>query len=235
MLAIYKRELKSYFYSPIAYVIIGLFFVFTSILFMLGNLYATSADMSGVIGTMGFLLIFFVPIITMRTIAEDRKNGTEVLLATSPVTLTSRVIGKFLAAFTVFLSITVLTMIYPLILSAYGKLSFGLLFGQYLGFILMGLAFIAVGIFASSLTENQIIAAVIGVVMLFIVWLLDAVSTSIGGFIGKVMQWISLMTRYQDFNYGDLKLSNVIYLISFAVIFIFLTIRIIDRKTMTQG
>jgi ABC-2 type transport system permease protein len=235
MLAIYKRELKSYFYSPIAYVIIGLFFVFTSILFMLSNLYATNADMSGVIGTMGFLLIFFVPIITMRSIAEDRKNGTEVLLATSPVTLTSRVIGKFLAAFTVFMSITVLTMIYPLILSAYGKLSFGILFGQYLGFILMGFAFIAVGIFASSLTENQIIAAVIGVVMLFIVWLLDAVSTSIGGFIGKVMQWISLMTRYQDFNYGDLKLSNVVYLISVAVIFIFLTIRIIDRKTMTQG
>lgn len=235
MFAIYKRELKSYFYSPIAYVIIGLFFVFTSILFMLGNLYAGSTNMTSIIGTMGFLLIFFVPIITMKTIAEDRKNGTEVLLATSPVKLTSRVIGKFLASFSVFLSITLLSMIYPLILSGFGSVSFGLLFGQYLGFILLGMAFIAIGIFASSLTENQIIAAVIGVVILFVIWLLDALSSTIGGFIGKVMQWISLTTRYSDFNYGDLKLSNIFYLISIAVIFIFLTIRVIDRKTMAQG
>jgi ABC-2 type transport system permease protein len=235
MLAIYKRELKSYFYSPIAYVIIGLFFVFTSIIFMLSNLYASASDMGGTISTMGFLLIFFVPIITMRSIAEDRKNGTEVLLATSPVTLTSRIIGKYLASFTVFLAMISMTLLYPLILSFFGTVSIGLLFAQYFGLILMGLAFVAIGIFASSLTENQIIAAITGVVILFIVWLMDAVSSSIGGFIGKVMQWISLMTRYSDFTYGDLRLSNVLYFISFAVIFIFLTIRIIDRKTMTQG
>lgn len=235
MIAVYKRELKSYFYSPIAYVIIGLFFVFTSLMFMAGNLYALSADLNGILGTMGFLLIFFIPIITMKSIAEDRKNGTEVLLATSPVSLTSRVIGKFLAAYTIFLSMAALSLLYPLILSFYGKLSVGMLFGQYLGFLLMGFAFVAVGIFASSLTENQIIAAVIGVVMLFVIWLLDAISSIIGGFIGKVMQWISVMTRYYDFNYGDLKLSNIVYLLSFAVIFVFLAIRIIDRKTMTQG
>lgn len=235
MYAIFKRELKSYFFSPIAYVILGLFFVFTSILFMLGNLYSLSADLSGVISTMGFLLIFFVPIITMRSLAEDRKNGTEVLLATSPVTLTSRIVGKYLAAFTVLMSLTVMSMLYPLILSIFGKLSFSLLFSQYVGFILLGMAFVSIGIFASSLTENQIIAAVLGVVMLFVIWLLDALSVSIGGWIGKVMQWISLTTRYQDFNYGDLKLANIFYFISFTVTFVFLTIRVIDRKTMTQG
>jgi ABC-2 type transport system permease protein len=235
MLAVYKRELKSYFYSPIAYVIMGLFFVFTSILFMVSNLYSMSADMGSVISTIGFLLIFFVPIITMRTIAEDRKNGTEILLATSPLTLTSRVIGKFLASFTVFLAMTALTFIYPIVLSFFGDVSIKLLIAQYIGLVLMGFAFISIGVFASSLTENQIIAAITGVVMLFIVWLADTVSSSVGGFIGTVLQWFSLMTRYSDFYYGDLTLSNVLYFISFTIVFLFLTIRIIDRKTMTQG
>lgn len=235
MFAIFKRELKSYFYSPIAYALIGLFILLSSIFFLLINLGSQYADFSGNLSTMGFLLLFIVPILTMKILAEDRKNGTEVLLVTSPASIADIVIGKFLATFAVFLVMTVISFIYPIILAIFGKPPFAQLIGAYIGFLLLGASFIAVGVFSSSLTENQVVAAIIGFVSLIIMWLMDSISSYVGGITAKVLSWLSLLSRYSDFNQGILNLSPVIYYLSFTAVFIFLTIQVIERRRWSQG
>lgn len=235
MFAIFKKELKSYFYSPIAYSLIGLFILLSSVFFILINLQQSYADFSGNLSTMGFLLLFIVPILTMKIIAEDRKNGTEVLLITSPKSIAQIVIGKYLASLTVFLVMVLITLIYPIILFSFGKPPVAQLIGAYIGFILLGGAFISVGVLASALTENQVVAAIIGFVSLLIMWLMENIAGFVGGFVAKILKWVSLLSRYEDFNRGILNLSPIIYYLSFIAVFIFLTIQIIERRRWSEG
>lgn len=234
MFAIFKREVKAYFYSPIAYVLIGLFILLSSI-FFIQNLNYQIADFNGNLSTMGFILIFIVPILTMKILAEDRKNGTEVLLITSPVSLTRIVVGKYLAVLFVFLVITVITFLYPVILVIFGGSITAQLIGGYIGFILLGASLISVGVFASSLTENQVIAAIISFVSLLIMGIIGPLSSSAGGVLGKVLGWLSVVSRNYDFNMGILSLSPIIYYLSFTTIFLFLTIRVIEKRRWSQG
>jgi ABC-2 type transport system permease protein len=171
----------------------------------------------------------------MRILAEDRKNGTEVLLLTSPSRLSGIVIGKFLAAFTVFLILTVLTFVYPVIIVLLGGKITAQLVGSYIGFILLGASFISVGVFASSITENQVVAVIVGFVSLLVMWIIDSLAGFIGGFAGKVLSWFSLLSRYEDFNKGILSLSPIVYYISFTAVFIFITIQMIEKRRWSQG
>ncbi len=234
MFAVLKREVKSYFYSPIAYVLIGFYILLCSI-FFLPNLYGGYADFNSNLSSMGFILLFFVPILTMRSYAEDRKNGTEVLLLTSPVKIMDIVLGKFLALIFVFLVMTAITLVYPLILSIFGNPPVAQTIGGFIGFILLGTTFISIGIFASSLTENQIIAAIITFVILLVIWLMDAISSMLGGFLSQVLNWFSLMSRYGDFNLGILNLNAIVYYLSFTTVFLFLTVRVIEKRRWSQG
>ncbi len=234
MSAIFWKEIKSYFYSPMAYILIGLFLLLTSVFFYPNLLYA-NGDFNGTLSTMGFVLLFIIPVLTMRILAEDRKNGTEVLLITSPVSIAAIVVGKFLASCFVFAIMTVLTFIYPIILLAFGGTFTVQLVGGYLGFLLLGATFIAVGVFASSLTESQVVAVIISFVSLLIMWLAGSLSSIVGGIGAKILSWFSLMTRYEDFNRGILGLSPVVYYLSFVVVFLFLTIRVIEKRRWSQG
>ncbi|MCX8129095.1 MAG: ABC transporter permease [Clostridia bacterium] len=234
MLAIFKREVKAYFYSPVAYVLAG-FFILLSSIFFLSNLGAQMADFNWNLSNMTVLLLFIIPILTMRILAEDRKNGTEVLLVTSPSSLTGIVVGKYLASLVVFLAMVGLTFIYQIILFSFGKPDVPPLIGGYIGFILLGAAMVAVGVFASSLTENQVISAVVGFVSLLIMWLVDGVASFVGGIPAKILSWFSILSRFDDFSKGILKLSPIVYYISFIAVFLFLTIRIIDKRRWSQG
>jgi ABC-2 type transport system permease protein len=234
MKAIFWKEVKSYFYSPIAYILIGLFMLLTSIFFK-SLLELRSADFNVVLETMAFLLLFIVPVLTMRILAEDRKNGTEVLLITSPVSLTEIVVGKYLATLFVFLVLTVITFIYPIILFAFDGPFTARLVGGYIGFILLGASFISVGVFASSLTENQVIAVVISFVSLLVMWIMDYISSFAGGFVSKILSWFSLLSRYEGFNSGVLGLSPIVYYLCFTVFFLFLTVRVIEKRRWSQG
>lgn len=235
MYAIFKRELKSYFLSPIAYVLIGFFIILSSVFFLLINLGSQYSDFSANLSTMGFLLIFIIPILTMKILAEDRKNGTEVLLVTSPVSITEIVIGKFLASLSVFLVMVLITFIYPIILFILGTPPFAQLVGAYVGFVLLGGAFVSVGVFASSLTENQVVAAVISFVSLVLMWLMDSISSYAGGTMAKILDWFSLLSRYNSFSKGILDLAPIIYYLSFIVVFLFLTIQVIEKRRWSQG
>lgn len=234
MWTVAKKEIAGYFKSPIAYVLIGLFVLMIS-LFYMPFVNAGSGDFITVVKDMGFFLVFIVPILTMRILAEDRKSGTEVLLLTSPTALYKIVLGKFLAAYTVFLVITVISFIYPIINLFFGGVLTIQLFGGYIGFLLLGAAFISVGVFASAVTENQVIAAIIGFVSLLLMWVAFSFSTMIGGFFGNLLNWISLLSRYQVFTRGILSVTEVFYFISFTALFLFLTCRVIERRRWVQG
>ncbi len=234
MKAIFWKEVKSYFYSPVAYVLIGLFTLISSIMF-LPNLYGMYGEFNDNLASMSYILIFIIPILTMRMLAEDRKNGTEVLLLTSPVNLAEIVTGKYFASLFVFFVMVVISFIYPIILFAFGAALTPQLVGGYLGFILLGASFISVGIFASSLTENQIIAAIVGFVALLIMWIADGIGSMIGGVGAKILYWFSLLSRYEDFNNGIISLSSIVYYISFIFVFLFVTIMVIERRRWSQG
>ncbi len=237
MHAIFKKELKSYFYSPIAYVLIGLFLLVGSILFFVFNLASGYADTRWIFmnGIFILVLMIFTSVLTMRILAEDRKNGSEVLLLTSPVNIVSIVVGKYLATLVVFLIMTAITFIYPLITFAFGAPFTVEILGGYLGFILLGASFLSVGVFASSLTENQIVAVITSFVMLLIMWIISGVSGYLGGTIAKVLNWISLLSRYDDFNRGILNFGSVVYYLSFIVVMLFLTVRVIEKRRWSQG
>ncbi|MCL2164593.1 MAG: ABC-2 transporter permease [Oscillospiraceae bacterium] len=234
MLAVAKKEIKSYFFSPIAYIICGLFILITSIFFSPYLMYQYG-EFTPMLETIAYVLIFLVPMLTMRLFSEDRKSGAEVFLMTSPTSLTSVVIGKYLAALSVFGVLTALSFVYPVIQVAYGGRVTAHLIGGYIGFFLLGAAFIAIGLFAAALTENQVIAAIVGFVSLLIMWLAEALSSMLGGFAGLILGWFSLITKYREYATGVFGLAPTVYFISFTAVFIFLTIRIIDRRRWGQG
>jgi ABC-2 type transport system permease protein len=234
MNAIYKKELRTYFNSPVAYVVIGLFLLLTSI-FFIPNLSYQYGIFNDNLSTMGYLLVFLVPILTMRLISEDRKSGTDVLLITSPVKLIDIVFGKYLAALSVFLIMTALTLIYPMVLAIFGAPFTAELIGGYIGFVLLGASFIAVGIFTSSITENQIIAAVVGIVSLLIMWLADSIAELVSGFGATVLNWFSLLSRYESFSKGILALGPIVYYLTFIAVFLFATIMVIEKRRWSRG
>jgi ABC-2 type transport system permease protein len=159
MLAIYKRELQGYFYSPIAYIFIGIFMAIAGIVFSISNVLSGSADFNNMLGNLTFLFMLVVPILTMRLLSEERKNKTDQLLLTSPASITAIVLGKYFAALSVFIITLVITIMYPVILFIYGNPSVTEIIGGYLGFLFLGSALIAIGVFISALSENQIISA----------------------------------------------------------------------------
>lgn len=235
MFAIFKRDFRSYFNSPIAYVLIGLYMFILGLFFNNGLAYGASDFMGSFVGNMSFLLIFFIPILTMRAMAEDKKNGTEVLLLTAPVSVTEVVLGKFFAAYSVFLVMTAFSLIFPLILIVFGKPEIPLIVSSYLGILLYGAICVAVGVFASSITENQIVAALIGFVSLFALSSIDFLASFFSGFLLKTLQWLSINSRFIDFGTGIIDLTSIVLMISFAAVFIFLTIRVVERKRWSQG
>ena len=236
MRAIWKREVQAYFYQPIAYVLIGLFFLISSFYFTFGTVAYGRAELNSLFQNFIFLFIVIIPILTMRTLTEDRKNGTEVLLVTSPASISQIVVGKFLASFTVFLVMFASTLIYLVVLLILGgKPEVPMLIGGYLSFLLIRASFISIGIFASSLTENQIVAALISFAILLMISLLDVITSLTSGVIAKILDAFSLLSRYQDMNSGILDFTSIIYYLSFTAVFLFLTTRVIDKRRWSQG
>lgn len=175
MLAIFKKELRSYFTSMIGYLFIGFFLAIVGVYFMAYNLQGGYANFEYVLNSMVFVFVILVPILTMRLLAEEKKQKTDQLLFTSPLSVNKIVVGKYLAVFTVFVSAMVITMFYPLILSKYGVVSFKLAYTGILGFILVGAAYLAIGLFLSALFESQAIAAVVTFVVLLITFIMQGI------------------------------------------------------------
>ena len=236
MLAIWKREVQSYFLSPVAYVFIGFFMLVCGIFFATGNILTQNASFNATLGTISFLFMMVVPILTMRLLSEERKNKTDQLLLTAPVSVSAIVVGKYLAAVTVFLITLVISLVYPLVLAIFGQPSFGEIFAGYIGFFLLGCALISVGVFISALTESQVIAAVATFFILLILWTGNFASSLVKvEWIATVLKWLSVYTRFAPFTGGVLPLTPTVYFISFSAIFVFLAVRSVERRRWSKG
>lgn len=236
MFAIFKKEMKSYFYSPIAYALIGVFYIFLAIIFLVqliasaGNGGVQNGMVTDLLGTANFVLIFIIPLLTMRIFAEERKNKVDVLLVSSPVNSLKIVLGKFLSVTVVFLILTASTVAFPIVVSIFSKVNWTEVLIGYLGFILVGMSFISIGLLTSAITENQIIAAVIACVSLFILMLFDQLGSLLGDKVYEVIKIFSLFDRYQDFKSSILSVAPIVYYITFIAMFVAFTVRAVEKR-----
>ena len=232
MFAIYMRELKSYFLTAIGYVYCGMFLVVSGLAFAQCTLLKQSTDSIGEYFV--WMIIIFavlIPLLTMKLIAEDRKTRTDQILLTSPVSVTGIVMGKYLAALTVYASTFLVNSFNFVLLAKYGEPNAISILTNILGVFLLGAAFIAIGIFLSSLTENQLIAAVsamgVNAAMLLVSLLADKIS---GTALRTVVKWFSVLDRFAPFTHQMLDVSAIVYYLSLAAAFLFLTTRVIEKR-----
>lgn len=228
--AIAQREAKSYFSSPIAYVLIAAFLLINGFLYVLILNYNKEAELGMLFHDIAITLLLLSPVITMRLIAEERRTGTIELLLTAPVTDIEAVVGKYFGAVFVYLVMLVLTLHFPLFLFAFGNPDKGPIISGYLGLFLMGSCFLAVGVFTSSFARNQIVAAVFGFGVLLLLWLFSASAQIFSGPIGSVIQYISIYEHFNNFTRGIIDTQDIIFYISFILIALFLAVKVIQNK-----
>jgi ABC-2 type transport system permease protein len=249
--AIYRKEMGHYFVSPIAYILIGFFLALSAIFFtlfldgaiqqqqqaafegmqmgMMQNFDVPSTVLRAIFGVFSTFALFFTPLLTMGVYAEERKRGTMELLMTSPISDIQIVLGKYFAVLTLWIIMwlpTLFGMTY-MFLHSDPMPPWRILLAGYLGVLLLGAAFLALGTFISSLTENQLIAAVITFTAFLALWIIDAGANADGGF-GTIRQYLSVIHRYDDFSRGVIDTSALVYYLSFITLFVFLTARSID-------
>ena len=251
ILAIYRREMGSYFASPIAYIVIGFFLLITgyffynilSIFVIRQEMMAMQASRMGTppemdvpslvlrnfMSVVSTIILFMIPMLTMGVYAEERKRGTMEMLMTSPLTEMQIVIGKFLASFSLYTLMLAPTLIYQLIMARYSDpgMPWRVMWSGYLGVLLLGAVLVALGSFISSLTESQIIAAVITFVAFLLLWVLD-IGAGAGSEPNEALQYLSILRHFDDFSRGVIDTSSVIFYLSLTALGLFLTLRTLD-------
>lgn len=231
MLAIWKRELQSYFYTPVGYVFMGVFLTLSGTFFYMLILGSRSSDVLTFLGQLSYLWMLLSPVLTMRLLAEEKQKRTDQLLLTSPVSLPGIVLGKYLAAFTVMIFTVLLTLIYVLIIAMYGAVYPSELLVGYLGFILQGGAFLALDLFISGCASSQVTAAVTAFGVNLALWLLDLLAGSMTqSWVRDVLYFFSLYDRYNPFLMGQLSFASIGYDLSFIAAFLALTIHRLDSR-----
>lgn len=231
MLAIYKKEMRTYFTTPLGYVFLGVFLAVSGFVFAMSTYYSQTSDVSAYFRTMILGYVVIVPILTMRGFAEERRARTEQLLLTSPISITGMVFAKFLAAFTMFAGSVLVTCLYYLPLFDYGTPNVGKAVGSLIAMLLIGMCFIAVGIFISTLTESTVTAC-IGTMGTLLVLSATSIFNNIidSYFIRKVLSWISIYSRFDNFVYGEFDIAATVYYISITAIFLFLSVRVYEGR-----
>jgi ABC-2 type transport system permease protein len=284
MIAILKREIKAYFLSPIGYIYMGFFLLLTGIFFTTGNLFTQDSRFSTFFGGLFFIYLIAVPLLTMRLFSEEKRQKTDQLLLTSPVSIPGIVCGKFFAAFLLFAMTIAVTLLYTVVIAIYGDIQWAEIAGSYIGFFFMGAGYISIGLFISASTENQLTAAlatfftlfliqmiepalriippdigaglisaiILSVLVVFLVffntknWIITAGTLMIcalvivgfwlfkqnvfAGLLAKSLSWFSLNKRYEPFTMGILKINALVYYASFCTFFLFLTVRMIEKR-----
>lgn len=227
MWTIFKKELKIYFLSPIGYIVVGILLAVCTVFFYLTTIKSKSVDLGALyFYTALYGLMIAVPILTMRTFAEERKNGTEQLILTSPISMVGVVLGKFFAAMSVIAVALLISFMYFGIISYFGSPNILVLLVTMLGFLLVSGAAIALGMFASSITENQVIAGIITIAFLIMSLFIPD--------LGEEFQMISIMDFYQKFPVGVISLTEVVGAVSFATMFIAFTIIVMQRRKLVK-
>ena len=245
MFAIYKKELRSYFINAIGYVYVGAFLVAAALMCCYSTLIAKTYDTSGYFTMLILSFVILLPLLTMKLFAEEKKLRTEQLLLTAPVSIWGMVLGKYLAAFTIFSGTLLVSCINFFPLYRYGSIESaaasstekyigpvtGEIVGCMIGVLLIGAAFLAIGLFVSALTENQLAAAVITVSIIVLMIILNLVNNFIEVYaIRFVIDWVCIMSRFQNLQNGMLDWSALLYYLSITGVFLLLTVRVYDKR-----
>jgi len=247
--AICKKEIKTYFTSPIAYVIITVFlvligFFFYSLIWWFNSQSLQMAQnpsyyqqlninqmvYSPLFHNMSIILLLMVPLLTMRLFSEEKRRQTDELLFTSPISVNQIILGKYFASLFVLLVMLFLTGIFSIFVFAYGNPEPAPILNGYLGLFLMGAAFISAGIFFSSLTENQIVSAILTFGALLLFWILNWASYSAGGMWKSVLNYLSFFQHFDDLTRGILDTTDLVYYLSFIFLGLFLTHSVIQSR-----
>jgi ABC-2 type transport system permease protein len=245
-LAIAQKELRSYFSSPIAYIIIGFFALPFGVFFYLylgafvrqslqmaqygGNMNVNQQVIRYVLQNASVIILFVMPMITMRTYSEEKRSGTIELLLTSPVTDVQIIVGKFLGALGLYVAMLLVTVLYIGILFVYGNPEWRPLIAAYTGLLLMGGAFLALGLLISSTTNNQIVAGVVTFVVFLMLWIVGWFAESAGPVLGDLTKYLSITEHFDDFSKGIIDTKHVIYYLSLITFGLFLTAKSVDSE-----
>ena len=228
-----QRELSVQFYSPIAYVVIAVFLLISGIFFVADNfLPGNEASVRSLLGNyMPVILVFVLPMITMRVLSEEFRSGTIESLLTAPVTDTEVILGKYFGAVAFFIIMLGTTLIFPIIVAQFGPLDKGLLLSTYIGLLLIGSLYIAVGVFFSACTRNQVIAVVCSFVFLAIfTFLATYLASKHEGLVRVVLQHLSIVAHYQDFARGLLDTNHIVFFISSTALFLFFGVKALEFR-----
>lgn len=232
IIALTQRELAANFLSPVAYVVAALFLIASGHLFMSNTLIeGGEASMRFMLESMAWLLVFAIPMLTMRVLADEYATGTIETLMTAPVTDVEVVIGKFLGVLIFYLALLATTVAHVVLLFNYGADEIGVVMYGYLGMVLLGGMYVAVGLFASSLTRYQLVAALIGMGILAVFTVLvDALASWQGGQWRVVLSYINVFHHFKDFSRGILDTKSVVFFLSNTVFFLFLAVKVMESR-----
>jgi ABC-2 type transport system permease protein len=220
-LAIAQRELKSFFVSTIAWIVMAAFLLISGFLFSAILLSTNEASLRYLISNLSVILLFIAPFLTMRLLAEENRLGTVELLLTNPVRDAEVIIGKFLGVMAFVIVMLLFTLYFPALLFVFGSPDVGPMVAGYIGVALQAAAFVAIGLAISSMTQNQIVAAFLTFAILLVMWLSDSMSNYLGKPLADIMKYISVTSHFQDFSRGVLDSSHIIYFVSIAVAALF--------------
>ena len=229
-----RRELGSYFYSPVAYVAMFLFLMAAGYLFWRDFVPGQPAGMRTIFDWMVWLLVFIVPVLSMGLLSQEWSTGTIESLMTAPIGETDVVVGKFLGALGFFVFLMLPTLLYVVLLKIYSTVDVGPIFSGYLGILLVGALFVAVGLFCSSLTRSQVVAAVLAVAILFLITIVPwAAMRAEGSTLGAAWRKVAdqgVYNRYADFSRGVIDTSHVVFFLAVTTVFLFLTIKVLESR-----
>jgi len=233
--AVFKRELKNYFTTSVGYIFIGLYLLFASASFVMSIflpniLQGQPVYYANLLDFLAWIGIFLIPILTMRLWPEEKNQKTDYLLLTSPKSLYSIVLGKYFAALVMFLIVTVITFVYAGLCIGFANSEVLSILINYIGFILLGASFIAIGFFASVITNNQVIAAIIGFVLCMGSLMLSSIASNFNDVIREVIIWLSIPVRFSSFLMGRLVIEDIVYLLTFSALMIVVITKIIEIK-----
>lgn len=231
MKAIFKHDLRAYFSSPLGYVFLMAFLLVMNIYFFSTCVYTGTNSLTSVFSFMIYMLIFMIPILTMRTFSEEYKLKTDQLLLTSPVRPSGIVLGKFFSCMVVFAIGLAFTLIDVIVIAATGTLNVATTVGNYIAIFGVAACYISIGLFISSLTENQLISCIATLGAFLALALIDMTYSLLNAtWIKAVIYWISIFRRYNSFTTGVFSIADLFYYVSIAVVFVFLTVRVLEKK-----
>ncbi len=231
MTAVFKREIRAYFTSALGYVFCAVMVFFSGYYFLTYNIYTATTDFSSLFTLLFSVVLFMVPILTMRLMSEDKQAKTDQVLLTSPVSRLGIVLGKYFAALLVFVLAILITLVLAVVTEIIAQVDWPLFIGHFIGLILLGASLIAVCMFLSALTESQVISALLGFAVSLFLFLMDALSSLVSQpFLKTLFYYLSFNKRYAPFTYGILDVSNVLFFVSIAAFFLFLSTLTLEKR-----